>query len=235
MVEQELKIYVDKRELKSTVPFFLKERGVRVLEKTLTVGDYIISEDVAVERKNVRELASSIYSNRLFDECERLKETYPLPVLLIEGYLPILFRMSGIRETSVWGAFSSVLLDLKISIIPTPNPKSTALMLERMAYREQVQKEKQVVIRPKRKQLGLAEQQLFFLCGLPNVGYKLADSLLRKFKTPYQVIKSLNEAEIVRSKSGKTMKIDGDVREVRNLGPKKTLLIQEVLNTEYSP
>lgn len=95
-------VFVDNRELRSSVSHYLRELKVNVIEKQLTVADYIVSDRVAIERKSVKELANSIYSNRLFDECYRLKQAYEIPILVLEGYLPVVFKLTRVNESSIW-------------------------------------------------------------------------------------------------------------------------------------
>ena len=82
---KKLRIVVDEREKKSGIPDLLKEIGINLEIKTLPVGDYIVAPETVVERKTISDLISSIFDGRLFDQCNRLKENYQFPILLIEG------------------------------------------------------------------------------------------------------------------------------------------------------
>ena len=53
----------------------------------LTVADYILSDQIGVERKSVEDLLTSFASGRLFRQAEALCKKFPKPVLLIE-WLP---------------------------------------------------------------------------------------------------------------------------------------------------
>ena len=50
----------------------------------LTVGDYVLSPDICVERKSVRDLVSSFKNGRLFNQVEQMLQCYKYPMLLIE-------------------------------------------------------------------------------------------------------------------------------------------------------
>ncbi len=82
---EELRIIVDEREKKSGIPKLLSAIGVKTEIKTLPIGDYIVAPETVVERKTISDLVSSIFDGRLFDQCNRLKEHYQFPILLIEG------------------------------------------------------------------------------------------------------------------------------------------------------
>jgi Fanconi anemia group M protein len=231
---EKVTVFVDNRELRSRVSEYLRELSVNVVEKQLSVADYVVSDRVAVERKNVNELANSIYKNRLFDECTRLKEAYEIPILVLEGYMPIIFKMRKTNESSIWGAISSIAVQLRIAIVPTPDAKHTARFIERLAFSEQVKVKRPVVIRPREKVLTLSEQQQYLISGLPNVGVTLADSLLSKARTPYNVFKQIAETEIVQSKTGKTKRLSGPIAEVKGIGPTIVESAKKILTSPYS-
>jgi hypothetical protein len=53
------------REFRSTLPSLLHASGLLVIPATLTVGDYIITPDICVERKSIPDLIQSFNSGRL--------------------------------------------------------------------------------------------------------------------------------------------------------------------------
>lgn len=50
----------------------------------LTVGDYVLSPTMVVERKSVKDLIQSLNSGRLYNQCETMMQYYRTPLLLIE-------------------------------------------------------------------------------------------------------------------------------------------------------
>jgi DNA excision repair protein ERCC-4 len=52
--------------------------------ETITVGDYLLTPDCAVERKAIPDLIQSLNSGRLYTQAEALCRAYKNPVLLIE-------------------------------------------------------------------------------------------------------------------------------------------------------
>ena len=79
---ENLRIIVDEREKKSGIPDLLKSIGLNIEMKTLPIGDYIVAPETIVERKSIRDLLSSIFDGRLFDQCTRLKENFEFPVVV---------------------------------------------------------------------------------------------------------------------------------------------------------
>ncbi|CAM9326759.1 unnamed protein product [Phaeothamnion confervicola] len=75
---------VDVREFRSALPSLLHQAGVRLSPVTLTVGDYVLTHELCVERKSVSDLFSSFASGRLYNQVEAMSRYYKAPALLIE-------------------------------------------------------------------------------------------------------------------------------------------------------
>lgn len=80
----EMQVVVDTREFRSSLPNLLYRAGIKVIPCMITVGDYILSPKLCVERKAIPDLISSFKSGRLYQQCEQMFRHYESPVLLIE-------------------------------------------------------------------------------------------------------------------------------------------------------
>ena len=182
-----IRIVVDEREKKSGIPGILKGIGIGLEIKTLPIGDYIVAPETVVERKTISDLISSIFDGRLFDQCNRLKEHYQFPILLIEGNID---EIEELTENSLvfYGAISSIAIDFKIPVIHTPNASHTSKLLVSMCSRKDASKGP--FIKKIRKSNDVQKQQLSMLCSLPGVGEKTAIRMLEKFGTPLRVLSS---------------------------------------------
>ena len=178
---------MDEREKKSGIPDLLKGTGINLEIKTLPVGDYIVAPETIVERKTVSDLVSSIFDGRLFDQCHRLKEHYQFPILIIEGDIDEIEELTE-NPLVFYGAISSIAIDFKIPVIPTPNATHTSKLLISMCSRKDASKGP--FIKKIRKSNDLQKQQLSMLCSLPGVGEKTAVRMLEKFGTPLRVLSS---------------------------------------------
>ena len=78
------RIVVDVREFRSSLPSLLHGRSNRVVPCMLTVADYVLTPQICVERKSVRDLISSFKNGRLFNQAETMLLHYKYPMLLIE-------------------------------------------------------------------------------------------------------------------------------------------------------
>jgi DNA excision repair protein ERCC-4 len=182
---ENLRIVVDERERKSGIPDLLRAVGINLEIKTLPVGDYIVAPETIVERKSVSDLISSIFDGRLFDQCNRLKEHFAHPVMLMEGNVE---EIEQIVENPLvfYGAISAVAIDFKIPIIPTPSPTHTAKMLVSMCSRKDSLRGP--FLKKIKKSDDLSRQQLSVLCSLPGIGEKLATRMLAKFGSPSKTL-----------------------------------------------
>ena len=191
---EDLRMVVDERERKSGIPDLLKQIGVKVEMMNLPVGDYIVAPETIVERKSVNDFISSVFDGRLFDQCNRLKEHFEHPTIILEGNVD---EIDNITENPLvfYGAMSSVVLDFKIPVIPTPNASHTTKLLISMCARQETVKGP--FLKKIRKSGNLQQQQLSILTSLPGVGEKLASRMLEKFGSPSS---SLNASSVELSK-----------------------------------
>ncbi len=179
-----LRIVVDERERKSGIPDLLRAVGINIEMKTLPVGDYIVAPETVVERKSIKDLISSVFDGRLFDQCNRLKENFQFPIILMEGNMD---EINEITENPLifYGAVSSIALDFKIPVIATPSADHTVKLLVSMCSRKELPKGP--FLKKIKKSNDIQKQQLVALSSLPGVGEKLAIRMLEKFGSPSKV------------------------------------------------
>ena len=211
-------IIVDSREA-STAPKIvkgLKELGAEIEIEVLQKGDYIVSDLCAIERKTVHDFVYTLTRRYLFEQLFRLKEVYPKPVILIEGYLPIIYKFSKIQPASVWGAMFA-LIKQGIYMVHTTTRKETIDFLYTAAKQEQIVEKRIPIVHPVKKLETLTEAQIFFIASLPNIGREKAASLLKSYQTPLNAL----------------INVDRWAKEVYGLGPKITERVKRVLHTPY--
>ncbi|KAI9675269.1 MAG: hypothetical protein M1817_001171 [Caeruleum heppii] len=78
------RVVVDVREFRSSLPSLLHGQSMVVIPCMLTVGDYVLTPDICIERKSVRDLIQSLKSGRLYSQAETMMQHYKNPMLLIE-------------------------------------------------------------------------------------------------------------------------------------------------------
>ena len=214
-----LKIIIDNRERKLMELLDSKKDVISYEAQQLDIADIIISEDVAIERKEGFDFISSIMDNRLFEQLLRLKETYEKPILILEGLNDEVFSTTGMRLSSIYGVLAKVSYVLGISVIPTRNLEDTAILIERIAFREQVKKDSGTVLSRKApKQMSLEERRTFIIEGLVDIGPTKAKTLIEKFKTPHNVLRAIQETEIEYTRTGNPKGIKGPLKALGGFG-----------------
>ncbi len=180
-------VYADTREQASSVVKELKELGAFINVKQLELGDYVLANDIAVERKTVEDFLESIIDGRLFQQLVKMSENYASPLMLIEGKQEELFSLREIHRNAIIGALTSIACNYRVPIIFTKDARETAEYLFVIAKREQLGKEKDIRLRIGRKGLSLREQQQFIVESLPLVGPSMAKKLLQRFESVKKV------------------------------------------------
>ncbi|MEM3629575.1 MAG: ERCC4 domain-containing protein [Candidatus Bathyarchaeia archaeon] len=216
--EREPTIIVDIREANSAAKIVrgLRERGINIKIETLDKGDYVLSDECAVERKTVRDFVYTLTHRYLFEQLFRLKEVYPKSLILLEGYLPIIYRFSRIQPVSVWGAIFNLAKN-GIAIVNTTSYKETIDFLHVAARQEQIVEKRVPIVHPAKKCETIADAQIYFVASLPNIGREKAASILKSYKTPLNAL----------------INVDEWPKTVYGLGPKISAKVKEVLNTPF--
>jgi ERCC4-type nuclease len=211
-------IIVDSREAKSAPKIVkgLKERGADISIRYLEKGDYVISNLCAFERKTVSDFVYTLTRRYLFDQLYTLAECYEKPFVLIEGYLPIVYKYSKIQPASVWGAMFA-LAKQGINLMHTNSYKETVDFLYTAAKQEQIVEKRSPVVHPVKKHDTLADAQIFFMASLPNIGREKAVSLLNSYQCPLNAL----------------VNVDQWSKDVHGLGPKITKKVKDVIHQTY--
>ncbi|KAK5950027.1 DNA repair protein RAD16 [Knufia fluminis] len=116
-------VVVDVREFRSALPSLLHGRNMQIVPCQLTVGDYVLSPQIAIERKSISDLISSFKSGRLFNQAETLLKHYKYPFLLIE------FAQNKSFTLDPFADLTSSLSNLKIPDTETKDLQSKLVLL----------------------------------------------------------------------------------------------------------
>lgn len=145
------RIVVDVREFNSSLPSLLHARSIVIVPCMLTVGDYILSPNVCVERKSISDLISSFKDGRLYAQAEKMFQHYKSPMLLIEfdqnksftlePFADLSGNRNSVNPDNVSSDLQSklVLLTLafpKLRIIWSSSPYQTAEIFEALKSQE---------------------------------------------------------------------------------------------------
>lgn len=216
--EKEPTIIVDSREANTAAKIVkgLVEHGVIVKTAALEKGDYILSDQCAVERKTVQDFVYTLTRRYLFEQLFRLKDVYPKSLILLEGYLPIIYKFSHIQPVAVWGAMFNLAKN-GIAIVNTASYKETVDFLYIAARQEQIVEKRTPTIHAFKKCDTLSDAQLYFVASLPNIGREKASAVLKSYQTPLNAL----------------INVDDWSKTVYGLGPVITNKVKAVLTTPF--
>ncbi|GAA5973055.1 hypothetical protein JCM11641_000389 [Rhodosporidiobolus odoratus] len=117
------KVIVDLREFRSSLPGLLHAGRFEVVPVTLGIGDYILTPEMAVERKSIPDLIGSFNSGRLFQQCELMTAHYKQPILLIEFDEKKSFNLETYVESRPSSSSTEIDLRSKLVLLTISFPK----------------------------------------------------------------------------------------------------------------
>ncbi|MFO7793025.1 MAG: DEAD/DEAH box helicase [Candidatus Saliniplasma sp.] len=206
-------ITIDTREQNSKVATEISKKGIKINTAQLSIGDYIISEDTAVERKSVEDFLESLIDGRLFSQAKSLKEQYIHPIILLEG--EGLHQKRNISDNAVYGALASIVSDFKIPIISTKGEEETASFISALLSRRKSAK-KSTSVRKDKESMSTINHKKFIIEGLPSISGTLAERLLDHFGNVRAVFQA--DAE--------------ELQEVKGIGPETAEKIVKILDDD---
>ncbi len=178
----------------------LQQLGVAVERRNLAPGDYVCGE-IGIERKSLHDFFGSLVKKRLFEQLRRLREAYPVPLMVLEGDLA---EVSEFRSPqAILGAFVAIEVDERVPILTVADREQTAVLLS-VIWKRQERVRSAYGLRHKPKTLSLEERQRFVVEGLPNVGETLARNLLERFGSVRAVFTADEAALKATPKIGET-------------------------------
>ncbi|MCK4381537.1 MAG: DEAD/DEAH box helicase, partial [Candidatus Lokiarchaeota archaeon] len=184
---EDFEVICDNRETASPVVRTLSLIGVNLKLEQLPVADYVISERVGIERKSAKDFNDSIIDGRLFTELSELREKFSRPILILEGDP---FKTSNISENALYGAITSIIVNLGISIYKTDNSIETAQFLYQLAKKEQSSTKSSLKLRFDKAPIETSRLLEYIVAGIPGVNTHRAKSLLKELKTLQNVFLS---------------------------------------------
>jgi Fanconi anemia group M protein len=215
---EDVEVVVDQRELDSTIARDLSTReGVEVRLETLEVGDYVLSDRVAVERKEVGDFLDSLTGGdrSVFEQVGDMARHYARPVVVLEG--EGLYERRNIHPKAIQGAVASLAVDFGASVLHTADADGTTDLLAVIAEREQEREDRAVSVHGEKAAKTLGEQQEYVVSSIADIGPVTARALLEAFGSVEAVLTADEE----------------DLLETDGVGEVTADRIREVVGSEY--
>ncbi|WP_267641290.1 DEAD/DEAH box helicase [Haloarchaeobius amylolyticus] len=219
--EDTVEVVIDQREMDSSIPRDLSTReDVTTRLETLAVGDYVLSDRVAVERKSVSDFLDTLTGSdrSVFEQVRDMAGHYARPILVIEGDESLL-GSRDIHPNAIRGALASLAVDFGVSVLRTEGEADTRDLLAVIATREQEKSGREVSVHGEKSKKTLSEQQEYVVSAIADIGPVTARSLLAHFGTVEEVM-CANE---------------DDLLEVDGVGQVTAERIREVIGSQYEP
>lgn len=196
-----LQITVDFREPRVMKTLFLEKKNILILEEKLNVGDYLLDNELLVERKTIPDFCSSIKDGRLFDQVSRLVNSKINSCLILEGKNKE-FKKTGFKKETVQAVIISISIAFKLPVLRSKNKVETlSIMLQ--CYK-QLTKDKFNNLRlpprfkPRFNKINdVFKHQVHILQGFPGIGADRAAQLINHFGSLKKIF-SATEADLYK-------------------------------------
>jgi Fanconi anemia group M protein len=190
----------------------LKKLDATVNERSLEVGDFIISDDVVIERKTHSDFISSIIDGRIFEQSKCMKENFNKSIVIIEGHSD-----RQINDSAFKAAVASLLVDFNVSLLNTKNPFDTAKTIYWIAKKEQEENKHAISFKVGKKPKEMKQLQEAIVSSLPGISTVISKRLLEHFGN----VENIFTAD------------ENELRKVKGIGIKLADRIRKIVNEKY--
>jgi len=218
-------------------------RGAHVEKHMLGIGDCVVSERTAIERKGgnynpktrryEHDFVASIFDGRLKKQAQDLRDNYNNPIMIIESYSK-LYKDPRISKENILTNMAMLTTSFGIHIITTETTDQTAHVIiqlnifdETEGYAPPINKH------PKPRNIN--ESQVYLLTGLTKVGFKKAIELLTILKTPMKVLEEVVASHYIKPPRGRKKKLISIYNALHGYGEKFVDNNKSLLTHEFDP
>ena len=208
-----IQIVIDQREDRLFDEYFQKY-GAIVDRRVLSVGDFLCSSRLCIERKTRADFEQSVIDGRLFSQLPNLIDNYERVVVIVEGMID----QERLSRSSLLGTYATLIADYGASLIFSKDKESTAELVYHFAKHEQLARKHPMRIYAKRKTFTVSQNIRAIVESFPMVGPKSAKALLVHFGNLENLAKAGEK----------------DIAAVDGIGKKKAKIIRNVLVYAYA-
>lgn len=224
------KIFIDSREpknIKAAAELELQNRGFNPETKQLPQSDfYYPAEDVAIERKTVGDLISSIQKQRISNQADRMLSNYKHNYLIVEGENLFTYPHSNMSTKSITGQLISLAVKRNMKIIQTKNVDETGYAIARLFERYKDGEHTKQTEYLKTLDTGEVEDvEVAMLMQIEGISREKAEAITDEyyFRTGLSGFGSMI--------SSHTDQVERDLQMIDGIGPK---LSKRIINTFYN-
>lgn len=193
-------IIADYRE--NEVSEILSRFNLKVIKENLEVGDFIVSDDICIERKSYGDLISSIIDKRIFTQVELLKKNFKIPIIIIELF-PKFER--NVHENLIYSSLATLISKFNISILFSLNKYETAKIIYWLKINEDNENKSLSLLPHVKKPREIVQIKKLILSSFPGISDKLSEKLISEFKSLKKIFNSdlLKLSKVIGKKRSK--------------------------------
>lgn len=122
-----LHLRVDTRERGTIISRLEQNEGVSLEFVELEVGDYILPNGVAIERKSATDLILSVVDGSLWEKVDKLKQVSTKVIYIVEGDLyTARFHQQAL---DIHRALAHMVIRQNIAVLPSSDPGNSAMLV----------------------------------------------------------------------------------------------------------
>ena len=131
MSTPEFTIRVDTRERGKIIKSLEAIEGLNLAFEEMEVGDYILPNGVAIERKSSTDLILSVVDKSIWGKVAKLREQYAKVIYIIEGDLyTARFHQ---QPMDIHRALAHMVIAHDVAVLPSPDAENSAMMVYLLA------------------------------------------------------------------------------------------------------
>ncbi|MGM0532629.1 MAG: ERCC4 domain-containing protein [Bacteroidota bacterium] len=219
---QKLNLQIDFREKNSGILEALNHyAGLFHVETCqLKTGDYLLNNQIIIERKRLPDFIDSIKTGRLFQQTYRMVHSKYHPFMILEGNKKEV-RRSQMKREAIQGTLIHLTLFMGIPVIRSASIQETAQLISYTGlqlYDETSPRVHTPIFKNPRPNMNAVQKAaLNVLANLPGIGPVRGISLLSSFRN----LKDVFNAE------------PGELQSIRGIGPKLASNIYKLINEPF--
>ena len=208
-------IYIDVRENNDLLKELYQSTTLQVKAQKLEVGDIVLSEVTAIERKSKKDFVNSLLDKRLFPQLLELVKNYKRPLLILEGEGSI-YSQRNVSDEMIRGCLCAISVDLRIPILYSSTIKDTVKFIETLTKRANKER-KEHSLHTNKSSHSINQELERVVSAISSINISLSKELLKTFHSVEQLVNA---------------SID-ELQKVEGIGKKRAEKIHSFLREEY--
>lgn len=147
--------------------------------ENMPIGDFVISNAVCIERKEINDLVSSL-DNRVWEQVQNMEDNYDINILVVHGRVADLStrNMETRKISAIYGALARLSVTYDVSVFWF-REESQFIKLVKKIYKKSSDDKKRS--KPHLERRNFRDDRVNVLYGIHGIGFDTATNLLDEF------------------------------------------------------